>query len=138
MIKSKKTGNQQFNQKNQEPERFNQFCCDTRKDKKYSSSRRRLWWHRQQRIDTSILTQTWLAVGHDLVQIYLHKLLNGLDLDQTIPIVDPDLARRWIHTHSFMSLFFILFVYCFVHSTSRLGYWFIRLTLLVHLYVFYG
>ena len=88
--------------------------------------------------------QTWLALGPDPVQIYLHMLLNGIDFDQTIPIVDPDLARRWIalvsafgllfadglllSRSSFMSLFFILFLYCLVHSTSGLGYWFFRLT----------
>uniref|UniRef100_A0A2N9GBA2 Uncharacterized protein n=1 Tax=Fagus sylvatica TaxID=28930 RepID=A0A2N9GBA2_FAGSY len=39
---------------------------------------------------------TFNFAGPDPVQIYLHKLLNGIDLDQTIPIVDPTLARRWI------------------------------------------
>ncbi len=67
-----------------------------KKTKKNSSSRHRLWRHRQQRIDTSILTQSWLARGTNLVQIYLYKLLNDPDFDQSIPIVDPDLAYRWI------------------------------------------
>jgi hypothetical protein len=52
------------------------------------------------------LTQTWLVKGTDLVQIYLYKLLNDPDFDHTIPIVDPDLARRWIALVSAFGLLF--------------------------------